>query len=351
MPLPEGTYTVAKLLKANGYATACVGKWGMGMFHTSGSPMKMGFDHFYGYNCQRHAHSYFPAFLYNDDKRFPLPGNEGGKREDYAQNFIADETLRWVRENHKQPFFLFYAATIPHGRFEIDDQGIYKDKPWPEVAKNYAAMVSRLDSDVGRLFELLKELKVDENTIVFFSGDNGSSFKPESPQGKLFDQTMGGKLRGFKRSMYEGGLRQAAMVRWPGQVPGGRVTEEPWAFWDFLPTVAELIDAKIPEGVPADGLSLVAFLKGGVAPKRDCFYWELHEGRPIQAVRFGDWKAVRNGPGQPLELYDLAKDVGETTDIAAKYPNLVEKAERLTKEARVNDPKWPLSRPKPRKEK
>ena len=115
MPLPEGTYTVAKLLKANGYATACVGKWGMGMFHTSGSPMKMGFDHFYGYNCQRHAHSYFPAFLYNDDKRFPLPGNEGGKREDYAQDFIANETLRWVRENHKQPFFLFYAATIPHG--------------------------------------------------------------------------------------------------------------------------------------------------------------------------------------------------------------------------------------------
>ena len=179
MPLPEGTYTVAKLLKANGYATACVGKWGMGMFHTSGSPMKMGFDHFYGYNCQRHAHSYFPAFLYNDDKRFPLPGNKGGRREDYAQDFIADETLRWVRENYKQPFFLFYAATIPHGRFEIDDQGIYKDKPWPEVAKNYAAMVSRLDSDVGRLFDLLKELEVDENTVVFFSGDNGSSFKPE----------------------------------------------------------------------------------------------------------------------------------------------------------------------------
>ena len=351
MPLPEGTYTVAKLLKTNGYATACVGKWGMGMFDTSGSPMKMGFDHFYGYNCQRHAHSYFPAFLYNDDKRFPLPGNEGGKRKDYAQNFIADETLRWVRENHKQPFFLFYAATIPHGRFEIDDQGVYKDKPWPEVAKNYAAMVSRLDSDVGRLFDLLKELEVDEKTIVFFSGDNGSSFKPESPQGKLFDQTMGGKLRGFKRSMYEGGLRQAAMVRWPGQIPAGRVTEEPWAFWDFLPTVAEMIDARIPEGVPADGLSLVAFLKGGAAPKRDCFYWELHEGRPIQAVRFGDWKAVRNGLGQPLELYDLAKDVGETTDIAAKHPDSVEKAERLMKEARVDDPKWPLSRPQPKKKK
>jgi arylsulfatase A len=344
MPLPEGTYTVAKLLKANGYATACVGKWGMGMFHTSGSPMRMGFDHFYGYNCQRHAHSYFPAFLYNDAERFPLKGNEGGKREDYAQDFIADETLRWVRENHKKPFFLFYAVTIPHGRFEIDDQGIYQDKDWPEVAKNYAAMVTRLDSDVGRLLDLLKELNVDENTVVFFSGDNGASFSPASPQGKLFDQSMGGRLRGYKRSMYEGGLRQAAMVRWPGAVPAGRVTEEPWAFWDFLPTVAELIDAEIPQGVTVDGCSLVEFLKGGAAPKRDYFYWELHEGRPIQGIRFGDWKAVRNGPGVALELYDLAKDVGETTNIAAQHPDLVAKAEKLMKEARVDDPKWPLDR-------
>ena len=219
------------------------------------------------------------------------------------------------------------------------------------MAKNYAAMVSRLDSDIGRLFDLLEELKVDENTIVFFSGDNGSSFKPESPQGKLFDQTMGGKLRGFKRSMYEGGLRQAAMVRWPGHVPAGRVTEEPWAFWDFLPTVAELIEAEIPEGVPTDGFSLVEFLKGGSAPQRDYFYWELHEGRPIQAVRFGDWKAVRNGPGSALELYDLAKDVGEKNNVAADQPDLIEKAERLMKEARTDDPKWPLTRPQPKRRK
>jgi len=343
MPMPAGTFTVAQLLKSQGYATACIGKWGMGMFDTSGSPFKLGFDHFYGYNCQRHAHSYFPTYLYNDDRRFELPGNTGrGVGQTYAQNLIADETLRWVRANKGHPFFLFYAVTLPHGRFEIDDQGLYKDKPWTEMQKNYAAMVTRLDSDIGRLLDLLKELDIDENTVVFFAGDNGSSFNPDSEIGLLFDQTMGGKLRGFKRGMYEGALRQAALVRWPGQVPAGRVTDEPWAFWDFLPTAAELAGTPLPEGVKTDGLSLVSFLKGGPAPQREYFYWELHEGRPIQAIRFGDWKAVRNGPSASIELYDLATDSGETTDLAGQRPDLVAKAESLIKKARVDDPNWPF---------
>jgi len=343
MPMPAGTFTVAQLLKSQGYATACIGKWGMGMFDTSGSPFKLGFDHFYGYNCQRHAHSYFPTYLYNDDRRFELPGNTGrGVGQTYAQNLIADETLRWVRANKGHPFFLFYAVTLPHGRFEIDGQGLYKDKPWTEMQKNYAAMVTRLDSDIGRLLDLLKELDIDENTVVFFAGDNGSSFNPDSEIGLLFDQTMGGKLRGFKRGMYEGALRQAALVRWPGQVPAGRVTDEPWAFWDFLPTAAELAGTPLPEGVKTDGLSLVSFLKGGPAPQREYFYWELHEGRPIQAIRFGDWKAVRNGPSASIELYDLATDSGETTDLAGQRPDLVAKAESLIKKARVDDPNWPF---------
>lgn len=346
LPLPEGTYTVAKLLKEQGYATACIGKWGMGMFDTTGSPLKMGFDHFYGYNCQRHAHSYFPAFLYNDDERFSLEGNTGkGGRRTYAQGLIAEETLRWVRQQKDQSFFLFYSVTLPHGRFEIDDQGIYRDKPWTEQQKNYAAMVTRLDSDVGRLVELLKELKIDQRTLVIFSGDNGSSFAPDSAIGKLFDQTMGGKLRGFKRSMYEGGLRQAAIARWPGSVPAGRVSDSPWAFWDFLPTVADLVDAELPADVQTDGLSLAEFLQGGEVPQRDYFYWELHEGKPLQAVRFGDWKAVRNGPAASLELYDLAHDVGETENIAAKRPEIVTKAEKLMRDARVDDPRWRIAKP------
>ncbi|MCB1205359.1 MAG: arylsulfatase [Verrucomicrobiae bacterium] len=352
-PLPEGTFTVAKLLKDAGYATAAIGKWGMGMFDTTGSPLKNGFDHFFGYNCQRHAHSYFPTYLYNDDRRFDLSGNDGnnkveGKGATYAQDLIADETLRWVREQKDHPFFLFYPITLPHGTFQIDDQGLYRDKPWTEQQKNYAAMVTRLDSDVGRLLDLLVELGIEKNTLVMFAGDNGSSFDPKSEIGKLFDQTMGGKLRGFKRSMYEGGLRQAAFAWWPGTVPAGRLSDEPWAFWDYLPTVAELTGSPIPAGVKTDGLSLASFLKGGPAPARESFYWELHEGgNSIQAVRWGDWKAVRNGPSKPIEIYDLESDVGETTDLAPARPELVARAEALMKSEREDHPDWPLVDRKP----
>ena len=346
-PLPAETYTVAQLFKSQGYATAAIGKWGMGMFDTTGSPFNKGFDHFFGYNCQRHAHSYFPTYLYNDDKRFELPGNDGntkvmGKGAIYAQDLIAEESLKWVRQQKDNPFFLFYAITLPHGTFQINSQGIYANKPWTDQQKNYAAMVTRLDSDVGRLMDLLVELKIDQNTLVLFSGDNGSSFAPDSEIGKLFDQTMGGKLRGFKRSLYEGGLRQGAMACWPGTVPAGRVTDEPWAFWDFLPTCAELVGAKLPVNVKTDGYSLVPFLKGGEAPKRDHFYWELHEGTSLQAARWGNWKAVRNGPSKPIEIYDLASDVSESNNLAATKPELVTKAEQLFVSAREEHPDWPL---------
>ena len=343
-PLPEGTITIAHVLKEAGYATACTGKWGMGMFHTSGSPFKMGFDHFFGYNCQRHAHSYFPTYLYNDDKRIELEGNEKGGKKTYAQDLIADDTLKWVRSKKDEPFFLFYALTLPHGRYEIDTVGQYADRDWSNLQKTYAAMISRLDSDVGRLLDLLKELKIDDNTLVIIAGDNGSSFSPNSEIGKLFDQAQG--FRGFKRGMYEGALRQAAIAWWPGTVPKGVVRDEPWAFWDFFPTAAELAGAKIPKAAKLDGFSLVSYLKGGQAPKRDYFYWELHEGRSIQACRFGDWKAVRNAPDADIELYDLKKDVGETTNLADKHPDLVAKAEKIMKEAREDHPDWPLRGPR-----
>ncbi|MBM4156742.1 MAG: arylsulfatase [Lentisphaerae bacterium] len=342
-PLPPGTVTIAQILKGAGYATACIGKWGMGMFDTSGSPLKVGFDHFFGYNCQRHAHSYFPPFLYNDDRRIELPGNDGkGVGKTYAQNLIADETLAWVRSVKDRPFFLFYAITLPHGTHEIDNVGIYADQPWTEQQKAYAAQVTRLDTDVGRLLDLLKDLGLDRNTLVMFSGDNGSSFSGNSEMGRLFDQTMGGKLRGFKRSLYEGGLRNASFAWWPGVVPAGRVADEPWAFWDFLPTAAELAGAKLPEGFAPDGLSLVPFLKGAAAPKRDHFYWELHEGMSLQAVRFGDWKAVKNGPSAAIELYDLATDAAESKDLAAAKPEIAARAAELMKSCRTEHPDWPL---------
>lgn len=341
MPMPEETVTVAQILKTAGYATACMGKWGMGMFDTTGSPLKKGFDHFYGYNCQRHAHSYFPTYLYNDDKRIELPENEGHAKKIYAQNMIQKDVLNWVRSQKDHPFFMFYAVTLPHGSYEIDDQGIYKDEQWTEQQKNYAAMVTRLDTDVGQLLDLLKELKLDDKTLVMFAGDNGSSFPPSSALGKMFDQAANG-MRGFKRELYEGGLRQAAFARWPGIVPAGRLSDEPWAFWDFLPTAVELAGAKMLDGFKTDGCSLVSFLRGGPAPQRDYFYWELHEGKAIQAIRFGDWKAVRSGPGKPLELYDLKADPGESKDLASGHPELVSKAEELMKQARVDDPNWPM---------
>ena len=350
-PLPESTMTIAQILKPAGYATACVGKWGMGMFDTTGSPLKKGFDHFFGYNCQRQAHSYFPPYLYNDDKQFELSGNDGkGIGKTYAQNLIEDDVLKWVRSKKDVPFFLYYAVTLPHGRQEIDDLGIYADKPWTLAQKTYAAQVTRLDSDIGKLVELLKELKLDDNTLIMVAGDNGSSWAPASPMGKLFDQASNG-LRGFKRGLYEGALRQAAIARWPGVVPAGRVSDEPWAFWDFLPTAAELAGAKIPAECKTDGLSLVSFLKGGAAPKRDFFYWELHEGKPIQAVRFGNWKAVKNGPNAAIELYDLAADAGEETNVAAQKPELVARAVELMKASHTPDENWPLSGPSPKRKK
>lgn len=346
MPLPGGTFTVAQLLRNTGYHTACVGKWGMGMFDTTGSPLKSGFDHFFGYNCQRHAHTYFPKYLYNDDQRFELPGNDGnekitGKGAIYSQDLIADEALKFVRENKDRPFFLYYAITLPHSTTQINDQGIYKDKPWTEEQRNYAAMVTRLDTDVGRLLALLKELGIDEKTLVIVSGDNGSSFAPNTALGKLFEQADNG-LRGYKRELYEGGLRNAGIIRWPGVVAAGRVSDEPWAFWDFLPTCAELTGAKIPGDVHLDGLSLVPFFKGGPAPQREYFYWELHEGASLQAVRWGDWKAVRKGPSKPIEIYDLKTDAAESRNLALERPDLVAKAESLMKAAHGDDPNWPL---------
>jgi len=345
-PLPSETVTVAEILKSAGYATGVTGKWGMGMFDTTGSPLKQGFDRFFGYNCQRHAHSYFPAYLWDDDRRIELPGNDGKKT--YAQNLIQKETLEFIRSNKSKPFFLYYAITLPHGNHEIDELGIYADKPWSLLEKSYAAQVTRLDSDVGAVLDLLKELGIDDNTLVIIAGDNGSSFPPESDIGKRFNQAANG-LRGYKRGLYEGALRQACIARWPGKVPAGRVSDEPWAFWDFLPTAAELAGAAIPPECKTDGISLVSHLKGGPAPKRDAFYWELHEGKPIQAVRFDNWKAVKNGPQASIELYDLTKDPGEADNLADHHADLMEKAASLMKQNHSPSPDWPLTGPSPQR--
>ena len=345
LAIPDETVTIAEVAKGAGYSTATFGKWGMGFFDSSGSPFNQGVDHFFGYNCQRHAHSYFPTYLYDDAQPFVLPGNDGQKvGETYAQELIQNDMIQWVRRHAEKPFLLFYAITLPHGRHEIDDLGIYRDKPWTDQQKAYAAQVTRLDSDMGELVDTLRELGIAENTLIVFSGDNGSSFSPESEIGKRFDQASNG-LRGYKRGMYEGALRQAALAWWPGTVPAGRVDDQPWAFWDLMPTFVELSGATPPEGYETDGKSLVEYLKGGDAPKREYFYWELHRGdKPVQAVRFGDWKAVRNGINKPIEIYDLAKDSGESNNLAESRTDLVERAQKIFDEAHRPDSNWPLDR-------
>ncbi len=344
LPLPADTVTIAEVAKSADYATATFGKWGMGFFDTTGSPHRQGVDHFYGYNCQRHAHSYFPTYLYDDDQPFILPGNDGQTvGETYAQDLIQQDLIQWVREQGDQPFMLFYAITLPHGRHEIDDYGIYADQPWSEQQKAYAAQVTRIDSDMGQLVDTLLEMGIAENTLIIFSGDNGSSFNPESEIGRRFNQTMDGTLRGYKRGMYEGALRQAAFAWWPGTVPAGRVDDQPWAFWDLLPTFVELSGATPPTGYETDGHSLVDYLRGGEAPARDYFYWELHLGnRPVQAARFGPWKAVRNGIDQPIEIYDLTTDSAESTNLAPLRPDLVARAASILSTAHRPDPNWPL---------
>ncbi|KAA5539614.1 arylsulfatase [Roseiconus nitratireducens] len=343
LPLPADTTTVAEVLKSAGYATACAGKWGMGYFDTPGSPLKQGFDHFFGYNCQREAHSYFPKYLYDDDRQIKLQGNDGrGIGQTYAQDLIQNDVIKWIKSHHQEPFFVFYAVTLPHGRHEIDDLGIYADKPWSLSQKSYAAQITRLDRDMGQLLQTLEELGIDQETLVIFTGDNGSSFAPESEMGSLFKQADNG-LRGYKRALYEGALRQAAIAWWPGTVPAGRVTDGPWAFWDYLPTAAELAGAPLDADVRTDGKSLVRFLKGGDAPTRDYFYWELHEGRPIQACRFGEWKAVKNGVQSPIELYNLEADRGESENVAESHPEVVQRAASIMDQAHESDPNWPLT--------
>jgi len=349
LPIPAATVTIAEVAKSAGYATATMGKWGMGFFDTPGSPMAQGVDHFFGYNCQRHAHSYFPTYLFDDDKPFLLPGNNGRDvGETYAQELIQNDMIKWLKANGDEPFFLFYAITLPHGRHEIDDTGIYADKDWTPKQKAYAAQVTRVDSDVGELLHTLRQLGVAERTLVVFSGDNGSSFNPSSEIGKRFDQASNG-LRGYKRGMYEGALRQAALAWWPGTVPAGRVDAQPWALWDLLPTFVEMSGAEPPKGYETDGHSLLSYFSGGYAPERDYFYWELHAGNdgPIRAARWGEgdavWKAVQGNSKKPMEIYDLDADPGEAKNLAATKPKLIERAQHIFKDAHRPDPNWPLT--------
>lgn len=327
-PMPADTFTVAHLMQQAGYTTGIVGKWGLGHPGSASVPTKMGFDYFYGYNCQLRAHEYYPDHLWRNDEIVPLDGKT------YSHDLMANEALDFVRRSKDKPFFLYLAFTTPHQKLQVPDLAPYEHEAWPQNLKTIAAMITRMDRDIGRLMALLKELKLDENTLVLFNSDNGAAYRDE-----LFNHS--GPLRGYKRDMYEGGLRSPGIARWPVKIKAGVTSEQVWAFWDFLPTMAELTGQKPPADI--DGISVLPAWLEQKAVAHPPLYWEFHERGFFQAARMGDWKVVRAGTRKPLELYNLKTDLGETNDVAAQHPDVVKRFEEYLKTARVDSPLWPIN--------
>ncbi len=338
--------TVAEVLKRAGYTTALYGKWGVGGPVTSGRPNLKGFDDFFGYLSQWHAHTHYPEHLWeNEIERF-IRGNLGRRQGDYSHDLFTDRALKFLDREHDKPFFLYLPYTIPHtnnelGRatgdgMEVPDYGSYADKDWPNPEKGFAAMIERLDRDVGRILDKLRERGMDEDTIVFFTSDNGPH-REGGHDPDFFGSR--GPLRGIKRDLYEGGIRVPTLARWPGKIEPGQVSDQAWAFWDVLPTLAELGGA-MPPG-DTDGISMVPTLLGKIQKQHEYLYWEFHERGFRQAIRMGDWKGVRLAKGAKIELYDLKKDLGEQDNIADKQPDVVQKIERLMKTARTESKEFP----------
>ncbi len=346
--------TVAELMKKAGYATGGVGKWAMGGPGSGGEPIRHGFDFWFGYLDQSEAHNYYPTHLFRcadgQVERVPLEGNvlmddpaargrvaKPDHRVTYSHDVMTEAAFDFVHRHKDRPFLLHIHWTIPHannegGRvagdgMEVPDYGIYADKPWPNTEKGHAAMITRMDSDVGRLVDLLGELGIDRNTLVLFTSDNG----PHNEGGhrhEYFDSN--GPLRGFKRDLYEGGIRVPTIAWWPGTVPAGTEIAEPLAFYDFLPTACKLAGIDAPANT--DGVSFVSTLMGkpGDQAHHDFLYWKYGKK---EAVRAGEWKAVRLGPDRPLELYDLSRDLGETRDLAGEHPDVVARLEAAMRQA------------------
>jgi len=346
IPLRDEDVTVAEALQRAGYVCGGFGKWGLGDVRTPGVPEEHGFDTFFGYYHQVHAHDYYPSYLWRNSKKLPLPGNADGKRQSYSHYLIFEETMKFIRENRGRPFFCYAPWTPPHGEYEIPSEDpawqMYKDKPWPRDAKVVAAMAAMIDRQVGEMLALLEELKIADRTVVFFCSDNGA--------GRRFEGVLNscGPLRGFKRSLYEGGIRVPMIVRWPGTIKAGAVSDHVWYFADVMPTFAELAGAACPKGI--DGISVTPTLLGEDAvarkqPKHEFLYWEWarynwskRQNVPdglTRAVRMGKWKAVLPKAETPLELYDLSKDIGEKNNVAAQHPDIVGKIEAYLRTCRT----------------
>lgn len=384
-PLPAEEVTIAEILKSRGYATAAIGKWGLGPPGSSGDPNAQGFDLFFGYNCQRHAHNHYPTWLYRNHEKIALnnpefPAHqrfpEGANPNDptaydqyigneYAPDRMLAEAVDFIQKNRDRPFFLYYATTVPHLALQVPKDsleqylGQFPETPYPgdrgylpcfAPRATYAAMVSRLDRDVGRILEEIKRWGLDSQTLIIFTSDNG----PTHGRGGGAEAGVGGSdsvffqsagpLNGLKGSVFEGGLRVPMIARWPGKIPPGTVSDHVGVFYDFLPTFVELVSAEVPANI--DGISFLPTLLGELQRQRqhDFLVWEFYGYGGQQAVRFGPWKAIRRdcfkSPDSPLMLFNLDADPGETHDVASEHPDLVEKAELILKNEHVDSPFW-----------
>ena len=340
-PLAVGITTVADLFQKHGYKTGCFGKWGLGSNINEGDPQKHGFDEFFGYYGQRDAHNYYPPFLHHNGTKIELD------RKTYSHDLIADKALEFIRDNHAQPFFCYVPVTIPHAAMQVPEPYV---APWrekyaefenvkfkysiaDEIRNPVAAfpgMLSKLDETVGKILDLLEELNLADDTIVCFSSDNGPHLEG-GHRSDLFDSN--GPLRGYKRDMTEGGIRVPFLVKWPARIKPGQTTEHISAFWDFLPTVCEILGATPPEKI--DGISFLPTLLGQTDKQKshDYLYWEFYEQGGKRAVLEGNWKAIQTdvskNPGGPVEIYDLSNDLEEKQNLVDAMPEKVEHYRKL----------------------
>lgn len=344
--LRDEDITLAEVLKASGYRCGGVGKWSLGDAGTEGRATRQGFDSWFGYLNQDHAHYYYPEYLDDDEGRLELTGNTES-REHYSHDLLTERALKFIRESKEAPFFFYGAYTSPHfsakaedpDRFTVPSTHPYTDRDWDEKSKKYAAMVHMLDRDVGKIVDLVDELGLSKKTLIIFTSDNGG----HSTIHKRFKTS--GPLRGYKRHLTEGGIRVPFIARWPGTIPAGRNSDAVIAFQDMLPTFAELAGAGIPKHL--DGISVLTALKGNPLPQpQPALYWDYGHCRGkayAQAVRIGKWKGIRRvKTGNKMELYNLETDIGETTDLAAAHPELVDRIAAIMAKAVTPSPRYKI---------